>query len=354
MRLLPFIAAEKEIQMKQLLLYRVSEVDQDFVKKHTSSKRKVVVALAADYGNLGDVAITMAQCELLEAFFPERELLVLPISETFTKLKSLQKVLRTDDLITLVGGGNSGDQYPDIEFARQLLIKQFPNQKIISFPQTVDYEDQSKIKPDLKKYERHLQLALTVREQRSFDFYHRHFKRPVRLLPDVVLTLGEKFKAQTKQRNKILLCLRQDQERQVQLSDEAQEILSQKDQLVYQDTQVDVQHLPLNEGMSQVRQILQLFQQRQLIITDRLHGMIFACVTGTPCIALDNKNKKISGVYQAWLKGNAQIHVFETTPSALELATKVEQFYGQTYTPPRFKAYFEELLTPSQQLYQGS
>ncbi len=34
------------------------------------------------------------------------------------------------------------------------------------------------------------------------------------------------------------------------------------------------------------------FSKSGLVITDRLHGMIFAAITGTPCIAIDNKSKK--------------------------------------------------------------
>ena len=36
-------------------------------------------------------------------------------------------------------------------------------------------------------------------------------------------------------------------------------------------------------------------------VTDRLHGMIFSVVTGTPCIALDNVSGKVRGVH-AWIE----------------------------------------------------
>ena len=42
------------------------------------------------------------------------------------------------------------------------------------------------------------------------------------------------------------------------------------------------------------------FSMRSLI-TDRIHGMLFAAVTGTPCIALDNVSKKVSGAYE-WIQ----------------------------------------------------
>ena len=34
------------------------------------------------------------------------------------------------------------------------------------------------------------------------------------------------------------------------------------------------------------------------IITDRLHGMIFAIISNVPCIAYDNSNRKVSGVFE--------------------------------------------------------
>ena len=39
--------------------------------------------------------------------------------------------------------------------------------------------------------------------------------------------------------------------------------------------------------------MLNKYRKSQLVITDRLHGMIFAAITSTPCIALGNYNHKI-------------------------------------------------------------
>jgi pyruvyl transferase EpsI len=43
------------------------------------------------------------------------------------------------------------------------------------------------------------------------------------------------------------------------------------------------------------------FLSARVVITDRLHGMVFAAITGTPCIVLTNYNHKLSGSYQ-WLE----------------------------------------------------
>lgn len=38
-----------------------------------------------------------------------------------------------------------------------------------------------------------------------------------------------------------------------------------------------------------------------IVITDRLHGMIFSYLTQTPCIVLANNNGKIKSAYTDWL-----------------------------------------------------
>ncbi len=44
------------------------------------------------------------------------------------------------------------------------------------------------------------------------------------------------------------------------------------------------------------------FGSAKIVICDRLHAMIFAAITKTPCIAFDNVSKKVSGVYK-WIEG---------------------------------------------------
>ena len=51
------------------------------------------------------------------------------------------------------------------------------------------------------------------------------------------------------------------------------------------------------------------FADVQLVITDRLHSMIFSIIGGTKCIAFDNKTKKVSGVYDEWLKNESGLKI---------------------------------------------
>ena len=46
---------------------------------------------------------------------------------------------------------------------------------------------------------------------------------------------------------------------------------------------------------------MQEFCSAKVVITDRLHGMIFAAITETPCIVFNNYNHKVEGTYQ-WIQ----------------------------------------------------
>lgn len=51
-----------------------------------------------------------------------------------------------------------------------------------------------------------------------------------------------------------------------------------------------------------VKQKLEEFAKADLVVTDRLHAMLFSVITSTPCIALDNLSHKVSGTYYNWLE----------------------------------------------------
>ena len=84
---------KKNIIRKKLFLKWLLSKPDDEYSQFDNDKQKIIVALAADYGNLGDVAITYAQTKFFKEQFPESEIIDFPISKTFTKMKSLKKVM---------------------------------------------------------------------------------------------------------------------------------------------------------------------------------------------------------------------------------------------------------------------
>ena len=320
---------KKMIRIKLYGRYLTSKISNNFFYID-NSKQKIVVALAADYGNLGDVAITYAQTKFLREKFPDAEVIDFPISKTFTEMKSLKRIIGPEDIITIVGGGNTGDMYDDIEFCRQFVINQFPNNRIICFPQTIDFSGIPSGRKALKKaimvYGRHEKLSLSAREEKSFNKFSQLFiNNRVVMAPDIVLSLDEADL--TVCREGVTFVLRADGEKSISesLQKELIEKVSANYSVRFNDTHVNKTKMSVKERKDELDTIWNVFRKSELVITDRLHGMIFCAITNTPCIAINNSNKKVAGVYNAWLKDSQTIRVMENfnVDEALQLLKEV-------------------------------
>lgn len=276
-------------------------------------KKKCFVFLAADYGNLGDVAITHAQEKFLKENYPEFEIIDVPISKTLSHLKALRQISSPNDIITVVGGGNMSDLYYDIEILRQMVVKAFPKNKVILFPQTMFFSSSLGGKYLYRKakrtYLRHNNLTITARERWSYHAM-KSMISICKLVPDIVMSLDKR--EPTTERKGITLCLRDDVESD--LSKDFKDVLgtevSKKFSVAFYDTHIGRCGLSLDNRLNELNKIWAQFRSSEWVITDRLHGMIFAFITATPCIVLPNNNYKIEGCY-SWIKDCGYIYFID-------------------------------------------
>lgn len=289
-------------------LYSLLHQDKRFLSQ-THNKR-VFVFLAADYGNLGDVAITYAQERLLKEKYPDYEIVDVPISKTLSLLCPIKKMITPDDIITITGGGNMGDMYGDIELLRLMVIRTFPKNKVVVFPQTIDYSGENTYLLRLAKrtYCNHRNLTMLAREEVSYNKMCELFpKANIKLTPDVVMTLG---KRRDSERKGVVFCLRNDKEKsaQSQKADELRiEAANMGISVVDYDTHIDKEHMSLAVRKEELDKIWNIFSSAQLVVTDRLHGMVFAYITGTPAIVFPNSNFKVEKCYE-WINNCGYIH----------------------------------------------
>jgi pyruvyl transferase EpsI len=317
------------VSVKARVLYHLSSSRDDRFQRYLG-KRQVIVALAADYGNLGDVAITYAQEKYLKSCFPEFEVIDFPISSTFTGLKALKRVVTSEDLVTIAGGGNMGDLHYTIEDCRRFIIENFPNNKIISFPQSIDFSDKTKGRRELSKtlrvYSRHKNLHLVAREPVSYENMRKTFtKNYVYLAPDMVLSLNQM--KQEQKRQGVLLCMRKDRESIFSSEERAAFITrftSAVPDLIQKDTHIGGNGLTLQAREAELFKMWELFRRAEVVVTDRLHGMIFATITGTPCVVLQNISHKIKATYHAWLSSLSHIILQEGYDCAQTIRTVEE------------------------------
>lgn len=299
------------MKLNSLLLRLKMELKYRFSKKiHLINKKNptAYVFLAADYTNLGDVAITESQKSFLYYVFEnEYDVELVFFSEKMGKIKSIIQNLDENDIVTIIGGGNFGDRYQYIEYLRQLIVKKICNNKIFLFPQTFDFSDTERGRKELhvaKKIYRG-NIVMCAREKASLDLMKENFKDiEVLLIPDIVLSEQIDFNNSqiNKREKKIGLCLRNDTEKKLNFNVK-KIIFSQFSdiKLVEFDTHVPDKNQSYEELVDELNNILQDFSTYKLVVTDRLHGMIFCFLTKTPCLFFDNSNKKVSGVFE-WIK----------------------------------------------------
>ena len=292
-------------KLKSLQYFKNTTIDK--------SKNQAYIFLAADYGNLGDVAITYAQTKFIQEY-SNYQVIEIPISKSLEGLWFVKRNIKKGDLITTVGGGNLGDMYDQIEYIRQLVVAFFPNNKIISFPQTFDFAETisgaKALNSAQKVYNKHKDIHFVAREQTSFALMKKYFnKTQVYLTPDIVISL-DKSNPQ-KLRKGAVICMRKDQEKM--LSEEQntfvlKQIENRFDKIVYYDTHINKNNLSVEERVTELNKIWDVFRGAELVVTDRLHGMIFCYITNTPCLVFQNSNHKVRETYD-WIKGNANINL---------------------------------------------
>lgn len=297
-------------------------------EKLNSKKQKIIVFLGANYGNLGDVAITESQVNFLKSNFSEREVIEISISDTYTSLKSVKKHLKKGDVVTLIGGGNISNLYEDIERQRRFIIKKLKRYPIISFPQTIyftDTEEGNKSKwKTINTYRRHPRLYLFAREDKTFKFLNRYFDSDKNFIcPDIVLSDSITGNVKSNKRKNLVFCVRKDKESALS-ENQLENIIKvvEDSSVVFTDTQINKNHMSNEERKIEFDKLLNLFCNSKLVITDRLHGMILCAITNTPCLALDNRNGKVSGVYEKWLKGKCSVNLVKPDDITKELISE--------------------------------
>ena len=83
-------------------------------------------------------------------------------------------------------------------------------------------------------------------------------------------------------------------------------------------------------------------RKTSLVITDRLHGMVFSAITATPCIAFSNYNHKIKGTYE-WLSYLTYIKYAENEEQAVKEVQKLLNISTCKFDNEPLIKYYEQL-----------
>lgn len=305
-------------KIKALIFKYIGENNTDKIKhirsimyykkfKAWKHKKKIIYLLTPNHGNMGDQAIAYATEKYLEENFKEYDILEFHKDEIYKYVETIKRILNEDDLIVLHGGGNLGNLYMAEEEARRFVIEKFPENKIISMTQTISFTKDSNGQKELNRtkqiYNNHKDLTIIARENLSFKIMKEELINcKIINNPDIVFYLSDTFSDDITNRKTIMTCLRSDKESI--LGNQKQFFLDKlktKYNNVFEYDTVINKHLDKSSRDKELEDMFDKFANSKVVITDRLHGMVFCVITKTPCIVTKSLDHKVIGTYE-WLR----------------------------------------------------
>lgn len=335
---------------KRKIIWNGSHEDSDFVSNsfefikflerniHFYSK-KIFLFMLPEHGNVGDYAIGVAETKFFAKYFPEMELVSVTTTEWMHAANHIIPYVKKDDLICLNGGGYLGNLWEGDSDVYRSIIEAFPYNVKILMPNTLSFKDNIDEKneaflEEASFFRKRDNCHVFFRDKKSY-FLGREFGFNCCLFPDMAFYLDGIERDSVKNGNKILLCMRNDRE---QIADIRNQIYNVLSHVGYEVDEFDInlgRYVSWDNAEEVVTEICRNLQQYELVITDRLHGMVLSIVSNVPCLAFDNKTHKVSGVYE-WVSGSGYAKLLETSDtSRIDVVVKetIENQDANDYKP---------------------
>lgn len=227
-----------------------------------------------------------------------------------------------DTILVCQGGGNFGDIYRFQRF-RERVVEAYPRHRVVMLPQTIHYRDPARLRQSAAALARHPDLWLFVRDHRSLAIAADAFAnaRP-QLAPDMATFLfpfDDVLRCDLPHipSRETLSFFRRDRERTATPADPSARAIDWDD--------IDPQHRLFVLGSiatgylfgrfiaadyasrfwldfcrGRVIRAARTVADHRMVITNRMHCHILACLLGVPNVLLDNSYGKCSAYFQAW------------------------------------------------------
>ena len=313
--------------------------------------RSAILIATPMHGNLGDQAIVFAQREFLADNFPDFDIFEIHRYQYELSREKIVELVRPGDLIVIDGGGNVGTLWPEENDKMNDIVRRFAGSPVVVFPQTAFFADTEEGHEcedrTAEAYASNPRLVFFSRDKATYDRINAMNVVDENLfVPDIVLYHDETSRLK---RAGALLCLRDDKERSTPegaLSFLCDVLEARGFPVSETSTLVS---LPKRIGEGNRNGVLASkwaeFGSAEVVVTDRLHGMIFSAITGTPCVALDNVSRKVSQGYE-WIKDVENIRVASCLNEVPALLDDVLTIGSCSYDRSPRMPYYKKMKEP--------
>ena len=318
-----------------------------FNHQHLKDREKIIYALTPPpyLKNIGDHAQVLAIRAWLDKHFGKLPVIEMDKDQGKYFSPALQWLVQPDDIIFLHSGGNLGDRGKWSEGLRREIIRSFPNNQVISLPQTIFFSDTAEGRAEKETsrriYATHPNLTVIGRDPRSGELAAELFPQAKTFcMPDFVLSLPPRHSELRQDLPQILLCLRLDIESAL-TPEQRQEIgNSLPYQCTYYDTTLD-KTIAIDRRKETLDETLNKFLAADVVVTDRYHGLIFTVLCQKPCIVLRTVDHKLTSAIH-WFKDIPNVifaESLEEIPKLVELCLRADK----SKTIDWSEAYFDEI-----------
>ncbi len=325
-----------------------------------TGQKKIFYLGVTEHSNMGD----MAQCYCIRNWikenFSEYTLYEFKASTVVDKrfhfVQKFQKIVGEEDIIVFQSGYTTQDVGGVHDLMHRMICSSFPNTRIIMMPQTILFQKEENKVRSAHDYSLAKKMAFFARDEVSYGYASEMFHGiHVGMLPDIVTTLIGSYPVR-ETRNGILFCIRDDLEKYYDDSiiDGVISRLGKKYRVDKKDTTINKSAEYIQDHMEEcVGEMLDLFAQYKLVITDRYHGTIFSLVSNTPVIVIKtNDHKVVTGVN--WFKGIYDEHICYVDDINL-LEEKADEWMGKEFSgtlqPIMKKKYYDHLRTDLEKIW---
>ncbi len=312
--------------------------------------KKIILIGTSEHSNIGDAAIATGEYEFIRRYFKDYKLIEISTYKFNDYLPYFMNIINDDDLIFLHGGGNMGDKYLKEEDVHRYVVQNFPNNKIIILPQTIYFTNDNELEISRKIYNAHSNLTIFTRGNISLKFAQENFPNVKSYeAMDSALILSYKFNYE---RKGILCCIRDLNDESgfdSKLYNDIFKIIKNNDSGYSYTNNLWDSDIRKDQRNFVIHEQLKNFSKHKLIITDRLHGLIFSLITNTPCIVMSSYNYKLNE-YVDMLKGNKFISFIDKDLNKLDSEIKRMLKIDSS----NYKNNFEEMLKTTADIIKGN
>ncbi|TIU71237.1 MAG: exopolysaccharide biosynthesis protein [Mesorhizobium sp.] len=290
----------------------------DCLKDYVRADEPLAILDFPDIRNCGDSAIWLGEMAYLKDRYGKRPAYVSRMRDF--SAEDLERAVPTGPIF-IHGGGNFGDLWITHQDFRERVLEQFPNRRIIQFPQSIHYKSQERRERSARIIGRHKNFVLLVRDEESKAFAEKHFDCEVRLCPDMAFCIGALEPEASE--FPVLAMLRADLEKAGDADRSAYPDIPMEDWITESARQVRVAKaigtasalLALKPAEVRLRKLdaaahnrfrrgIRQISRGRAIVTDRLHVHICSLLIGRPHAVLDNSYGKIRRFMAAFSGGS--------------------------------------------------